>query len=153
MGIVLLSPERLVKCPVRDGVGHSRTRTLSVMPTLTVDLEPCEVKQIHPDAVVLARSSIPAKPSLERALLMLKAVADETRLRILVGLSATELCVCDLAALTNVSESAVSHSLRFLREANLVLSDKRGRVVYYRLADDHVRQLLESVLLHASESS
>jgi ArsR family transcriptional regulator len=122
------------------------------MPTLAVDLEPCEVKQIHPEAVVLARASIPAQPSLERALLMLKAVADETRLRILVGLSATELCVCDLAALTNVSESAVSHGLRFLREANLVVSDKRGRVVYYRLADDHVRQLLSSVLSHASEA-
>jgi ArsR family transcriptional regulator len=138
---------------MHDSVGHSPTRTLSAMPTLTVDLESCEVKQIHPEAVVLARSSLPAKPSLERALLMLKAVADETRLRILVGLGATELCVCDLAALTNVSESAVSHSLRFLREANLVVSDKRGRVVYYRLADEHVRGLLTSVLSHANEFS
>jgi ArsR family transcriptional regulator len=123
------------------------------MPTAPVDLEACEVKQIHPEAVQLARASVAPPARLERALSMLKAVADETRLRILVGLGATELCVCDLAALTLVSESAVSHSLRFLREANLVSSDKRGRVVYYRLADDHVRQLLMSVLSHASEPS
>ncbi len=116
------------------------------------ELEPCEIRQIHPEAVQLARAALGGAARLERALLMLKAVADETRLRILVSLAATELCVCDLAALTEVSESAVSHQMRYLRDASLVLSDKRGRVVYYRLADDHVRQLVENLLSHASEA-
>lgn len=123
------------------------------MSTATVELENCEVRQIHPEAVQLARAALGSAVRLERALLMLKAVADETRLRILVSLAATELCVCDLAALTEVSESAVSHQMRYLRDAGLVTSDKRGRVVYYRLSDDHVRGLLENLLLHASESS
>ena len=121
------------------------------MSTAALALEVCEFKQIHPEAVRLARAALGFPVRLERALLMLKAVADETRLRILVSLAATELCVCDLAALTEVSESAVSHQLRYLRDASLVLSDKRGRVVYYRLADDHVRQLLASLLSHAGE--
>jgi ArsR family transcriptional regulator, lead/cadmium/zinc/bismuth-responsive transcriptional repressor len=118
-------------------------------PALESDI--CEVRQIHPDAVRVARATLPEQPDLERSLLILRALADETRLRILVSLSATELCVCDLAALTAVSESAVSHQLRFLRDANLVLGDKRGRVVYYRLADEHVRSILENALAHARE--
>ena len=121
------------------------------MPTATVDLEACQLKQIHPAAVDLARRSMPAPDHFERSLLMVKALGDETRLRILVGLSVTELCVCDLAALTQVSESAVSHGLRFLRDVKLVSSDKRGRVVYYRLSDAHVRQVLENVLSHTDE--
>lgn len=122
------------------------------MSPTAVELESCELKQIHPEAVQLAREALSSLP-LERALMMMKAVADETRLRILVSLGATELCVCDLAALTAVSESAVSHQLRYLRDASLVTSDKRGRVVYYRLSDDHVRQLVENLLSHANEAA
>jgi ArsR family transcriptional regulator, lead/cadmium/zinc/bismuth-responsive transcriptional repressor len=122
------------------------------MSSSALETDTCEIRQIHPDAVRLARAAMPDPRDLERAFSILKAVADETRLRILVGLAATELCVCDLAALTSVSESAVSHQLRFLRDANLVSSDKRGRVVYYRLADDHVRFILENALTHAREA-
>jgi ArsR family transcriptional regulator, lead/cadmium/zinc/bismuth-responsive transcriptional repressor len=121
------------------------------MPSATLELEACEVRQIHPDAVSLAKRAMPTPERLERSLVMSKALADETRLRLLLGLHATELCVCDLAALTSVSESAVSHQLRFLRDARLVSSTKRGRVVYYRLSDDHVRGLLENLLGHAGE--
>ncbi len=121
------------------------------MSAISAELEACEVRQIHPEAVQVARAALGGALRLERALLMLKALADETRLRILVSLAATELCVCDLAVLTEVSESAVSHQLRSLKDSSLVSSDKRGRVVYYRLADDHVRLLLENLLSHANE--
>jgi ArsR family transcriptional regulator len=121
------------------------------MSSVSVELEACEVRQIHPEAVDVAKRAMPAPDRLERSLVMVKALADETRLRLLVGLHATELCVCDLAALTSVSESAVSHQLRFLRDAQLVSSTKRGRVVYYRLSDEHVRVLLENLLGHAEE--
>jgi ArsR family transcriptional regulator, lead/cadmium/zinc/bismuth-responsive transcriptional repressor len=115
------------------------------------ELEACEVRQIHPEAVRLAKQEMPVPGRFERSLTMAKALADETRLRLLVGLRSTELCVCDLAALTSVSESAVSHQLRFLRDASLVSSTKRGRVVYYRLSDEHVVRLLENLLGHAEE--
>jgi len=93
-----------------------------------------------PDGVQMARASR-----------LLKAVSDPTRLRILAALAATELCVCDLAALTGTSESAVSHQLRLLREERLVTFRKEGRMAYYRLMDHHVTELIRSALNHAQE--
>jgi ArsR family transcriptional regulator, lead/cadmium/zinc/bismuth-responsive transcriptional repressor len=114
-------------------------------------LEECEIRQINPEAVALAKATMPSLATLEKAVEILNAGADLTRLQILIGLSTTELCVCDLAALTSVSESAVSHQLRDLKNANLVSSQKRGRMVYYRLNDHHVVQLLENAVNHALE--
>ncbi len=95
---------------------------------------------------------MPALAILEKAVEILNAGADLTRLRILMSLVSGELCVCDLAALTKVSESAVSHQLRDLKDAKLVSSQRRGRMVYYRLEDDHVRRILENAIDHALES-
>jgi ArsR family transcriptional regulator, lead/cadmium/zinc/bismuth-responsive transcriptional repressor len=116
-------------------------------------LETCEIRQINPEAVGLAKSAIPDQNTLEKAVTILNAGADLTRLQILLGLSHTELCVCDLAALTQVSESAVSHQLRDLKAANLVKSQKRGRMVYYSLNDHHVQKILENAIEHALEQA
>lgn len=84
---------------------------------------------------------------------MLKAIADPTRMRILAALQAAdELCVYDISAVVNMSESAVSHQLRVLRSVNLVTSRKESRQVFYRLADDHVTLVLRCALEHAQES-
>lgn len=115
-------------------------------------LEDCEIRQINPEAVTRAATAMPSLEVLQKAVEILNAGADLTRLRILVGLSTSELCVCDLAALTGVSESAVSHQLRDLKNANLVSSQKRGRMVYYCLSDHHVLQLLENAIEHALEN-
>jgi ArsR family transcriptional regulator, lead/cadmium/zinc/bismuth-responsive transcriptional repressor len=115
-------------------------------------LEDCEIRQINPEAVARAAAIMPSLEVLVKAVEILKAGADLTRLRILMGLSTGELCVCDLAALTEVSESAVSHQLRDLKNANLVNSQKRGRMVYYHLSDHHVLQLLENAIEHAQET-
>ncbi len=111
----------------------------------------CEIHLEHPEAVATAQNAMPDEADVLKASLLLKAVADPTRLRILSALAATELCVCDLAVLTGISESAVSHQMRLLRDRHLVAWDKRGREVYYRLADGHVLQLLSSALEHATE--
>ena len=79
------------------------------------------------------------------------ALADPTRLRILTALTAGELCVCDLAEVTGVSASAVSHQLRLLRDRDLVTFTRTGRRAIYRLADDHVASLLEQGFVHAGE--
>jgi ArsR family transcriptional regulator, lead/cadmium/zinc/bismuth-responsive transcriptional repressor len=113
--------------------------------------EDCEIRQINPEAVAKAAQKMPPLATLEKAVTILNAGADLTRLRILLALSQTELCVCDLAALTEVSESAVSHQLRDLKAANLVKSQKRGRMVYYDLNDHHVRKILENAVEHALE--
>jgi ArsR family transcriptional regulator, lead/cadmium/zinc/bismuth-responsive transcriptional repressor len=121
------------------------------MPSTVQLEESCEIHLEHPEAVRKAQNAMPGADNVLEASLLLKAVADPTRLRILSALSATELCVCDLAALTKISESAVSHQMRLLRERRLVSWEKRGREVYYRLADEHVTQLISSALEHARE--
>lgn len=113
----------------------------------------CEVQCVHPEAVKKAREAQPSEPSLQEATLLLKAVADPTRLRLLSALATTELCVCDLAAVLGMSESAVSHQLRVLRTSRLVTYRKAGRIAYYRLNDHHVTDLLTGVLEHTAEQA
>jgi ArsR family transcriptional regulator, lead/cadmium/zinc/bismuth-responsive transcriptional repressor len=122
------------------------------MPLLEDTDTTCEIQCLHPEAVTRAKAAIPDIACVNDASTLLKAVADPTRLRILAALSASELCVCDIAASLPLSESATSHQLRFLREVRLVTHRKVGRVVYYQLADQHVTDLLSSALEHARES-
>jgi ArsR family transcriptional regulator len=79
-----------------------------------------------------------------------KAMADPTRVRILHALALSELCVCDLARLVQISESAVSHQLGLLRALRVVHRRKTGRHVFYTLEDDHIRSLIEQGLAHQS---
>jgi DNA-binding transcriptional ArsR family regulator len=79
-----------------------------------------------------------------------KAMADPTRVRILHALALSELCVCDLARLVQISESAVSHQLSLLRALHVVRRRKTGRHVYYALEDDHIRSLIEQGVAHQS---
>ncbi len=81
-----------------------------------------------------------------------KALADPTRIRIISVLARTELCVCDLAATLGMTQSAVSHQLRFMRQMRLVKSRKAGRMVYYALDDDHIRDLFQRGLEHVEHS-
>jgi ArsR family transcriptional regulator, lead/cadmium/zinc/bismuth-responsive transcriptional repressor len=80
-----------------------------------------------------------------------KALGDTTRVRMLDALSRSEVCVCDLAAMLGLTESAVSHQLRFLRSLRLVRSRRDGRHIYYTLADQHIVRLFEQGLEHVQE--
>ncbi len=82
---------------------------------------------------------------------LFKAFSDSTRIKILRALSISELCVCDIAAVAGISQSAVSHQLRFLRMSRLVKYRKDGKMVYYSLDDDHVRKLIDQGLEHVKE--
>jgi DNA-binding transcriptional ArsR family regulator len=106
---------------------------------------------VHPAAVEAARAALPGDGCVDRATTLLKLVGDPTRLRLLSALKTRELCVCDLAAVVGLSESAVSHQLRVLRAGRVVAFRKQGRVAYYRLLDHHVSALIESALDHAAE--
>ncbi len=81
-----------------------------------------------------------------------KVLGDPTRMRLLYALTQRELCVCDLSAILNMTQSAVSHQLRVLRGARLVRYRKAGKIVYYTLADEHVVQLIDVGVNHARES-
>ena len=80
-----------------------------------------------------------------------KILGDPTRIKILRALSATQMCVCDLSFFLEMNQSAVSHQLRTLKDARFVSSRKKGKTVYYSLADDHITQILDLGIVHLSE--
>ncbi|MBP8893569.1 MAG: winged helix-turn-helix transcriptional regulator [Saprospiraceae bacterium] len=81
-----------------------------------------------------------------------KVLGDSTRAKIMWALDEHEMCVCDMAVLLNMTKSAISHQLRSLRQADLVKFRKEGKVVFYSLTDDHVKQIFEKGLEHIRES-
>ncbi len=115
------------------------------------ELECCEEHIVHTDAVMAARSAMPAEEITTAASDFFKAFSDKTRLRILAALVSAELCVCDIASLLNMSQSAISHQLRFLKQARLVKSRKTGKTVYYALCDDHIQTILAQGIAHVQE--
>ncbi len=115
------------------------------------EIECCEEHVIHTDAVICARNAMPGDEVTSAASDFFKAFSDKTRLRILCALLAKELCVCDIAALLGMSQSAISHQLRFLKQARLVKSRKNGKTVYYALCDDHIQTILAQGIAHVQE--
>lgn len=108
----------------------------------------CDCDAIHIEAVERVRSHFPDISDLKLLSKLYKIIADDTRLKILWALSLEDLCVCDLAALLNMTKSAISHQLKTLRNSNLVKFDKRGKVAFYSLADNHVRDIFEKGFDH-----
>ncbi|RPJ16936.1 MAG: transcriptional regulator [Desulfobacteraceae bacterium] len=111
----------------------------------------CQEKIIHLDKVKIASESIPGPHVVDSLVEVFKSLGDATRLKIVIALSACELCVCDIAAVCNMSESAVSHHLKTLRMLKFVQFRKEGKIVYYRLDDDHVDSLIKQSIEHVSE--
>jgi ArsR family transcriptional regulator, lead/cadmium/zinc/bismuth-responsive transcriptional repressor len=102
------------------------------------------------EAITAARVDIIAPALAERLAETFKALGDPTRVRILSALSGTELCVCDLSGALEMTQSAISHQLGFLRRLHLVRARKQGRQVYYALDDDHIEQLFRGGLEHVA---
>jgi DNA-binding transcriptional ArsR family regulator len=124
-----------------------------VMHTLpTGSADDCGVACIHPDAVAAARSRLADGPPPPAVAALFALLADPTRARLLLALGEGELCVCDLAAATGVNRTTVSHQLRVLREGGVVGRRRAGKVVFYSLADDHVRALLAMGTAHAAHA-
>jgi ArsR family transcriptional regulator, lead/cadmium/zinc/bismuth-responsive transcriptional repressor len=120
-------------------------------PTPGPESDRCEVAFAAPDVVDALRPRL-VGPSAAGALANTFAVlGDPTRVRLLDALAQQELCVCELAALVGLTDSAVSHQLRLLRSLRLVRSRRAGRMVYYQLDDSHIRALLEQGRRHIEE--
>jgi len=111
----------------------------------------CKTFALHEDVVKKVEASMPSEKSLTVLADFFKVLGDKTRMKILLALSSSELCVCDLAAITNVSQSGISHQLRVLRQTNFVKYRKEGKIVYYSLFDDHIRSMIELGLQHIDE--
>jgi len=111
----------------------------------------CDSDVTHEELVKKVRKAMPDDEEFYDLADLYKMFADSTRVRILWALSQTEMCVCDIALLLNMTKSAISHQLRALRLANLVKYAKRGKEVYYSLADSHVKDIFEKGFEHIHE--
>lgn len=111
----------------------------------------CAVTQVHPDAVERVRELLPRDETLYDLAELFKIFGDSTRVKILYALLESELCVCDIAKLMDVSQSAVSHQLRVLKASKLVKFRREGKTIFYSLADDHVVSILSQGMEHIEE--
>lgn len=111
----------------------------------------CDCEVIHGDIVERVRQVMPEEDELYDLSDFFKVLGDSTRAKIMWALDESEMCVCDLAVLLNMTKSAISHQLKSLKAANLVKYRKEGKVVFYSLTDDHVKEIFEKGLEHIRE--
>lgn len=111
-------------------------------------METCSLEVTNDDVIQQVKSKMPSDGNLLKLSDLYKAMGDLTRIRIISALVHSEMCVCDLASLLEMTQSAISHQLRVLRQAHLVNYRKEGKVVYYSLDDDHIKMLYEQGLVH-----
>lgn len=114
-------------------------------------IEKCSCNIIHNDVVEKVKESLPKEEILYDLAEFFKVFGDSTRIKIICALFESEMCVCDLSALLNVSQSAISHQLRTLKAARLVKYRRDGKVIYYSLDDEHIKHVFDEGLRHVTE--
>ena len=115
------------------------------------NVECCDFIHAHEDVVEKVRQELPGEDTLYDLTELFRIFGDSTRVRILYVLFESEMCVCDIAALLGMTQSAISHQLRALKNVRLVKSRREGRTVFYSLADDHVKTIIDQGLEHVRE--
>ena len=114
-------------------------------------LPECECEELHSDVIEKKRRSMPDLGTLYDLADFFKIFGDSTRMSILFAIDGEPMCVCDIAQLLGMTKSAVSHQLKILRQSDLITYRKSGKNVFYTLADDHVRDIIEKALEHTKE--
>lgn len=115
------------------------------------DVERCDCTVIHQDIVDWVKDKMPDEDVLIDLSELFRIFGDSTRVKILWALYESEMCVCDISTLLNMSQSAISHQLRILKQTDLVKSRRAGRVVFYSLKDEHVKRIIDQGLAHITE--
>lgn len=113
--------------------------------------ECCEEHCVHGDVIAEVRAKLPDVEELYDLAEFFKVFGDTTRIRILYVLFEAEMCVCDIAEMLSMTPSAISHQLRLLKQSRLVKSRRDGKTIYYSLADDHVRSIIDMGREHIEE--
>jgi len=121
------------------------------MASVNQDLSRCNCDIIHEDVVNEVKKKMPNEETLYDLADLFKVFGDTTRVKLLWALEEAEMCVCDLAALLNMTQSAISHQLRILKQARFVKFRRKGKIVYYSLNDDHIKQIFDQGLNHIKE--
>lgn len=114
-------------------------------------VDSCTCTIIHEEVVNKVRVQMPQEEILYDLAELFKVFGDTTRIKIICALFESEMCVCDIAALLNMNQSAISHQLRVLKQTRLVKHRKDGKVVYYSLDDEHIKQIFDLGLIHIKE--
>lgn len=115
------------------------------------EAERCEEFCTHGEIIARVRPGMPEEEKLYDLAELFKMFGDSTRIRILYVLFEAEMCVCDIAEVLKMSQSAISHQLRLLKQAKLVKNRREGKTVYYSLADEHVRSIIFQGMEHIEE--
>lgn len=118
-----------------------------------IDFERCDCSAIHKDIVSLVRGSMPLEKYLYDLAEIFKVFGDSTRIKILYALFVSEMCVCDIAVLLNMTQSAISHQLRVLKQVRLVKYRKEGKLIFYSIDDEHIKQIFDQGLRHITEKN
>lgn len=116
------------------------------------EIERCETTEVHEDLLKIVQEKMPQEEELYDLAELFKVFGDSTRIRILFVLFEAEVCVCDLAEALNMTQSAISHQLRILKQSRLVKSRREGKSVFYSLADSHVWTIINQGLEHIEEN-
>ena len=111
----------------------------------------CEFIHVHDEVVEKVSREMPSEDVLFDLSELFKVFGDSTRIRILYCLFASEMCVCDIATLLNMTQSAISHQLSVLKKNKLVKSRREGKIMFYSLADGHVRTIINQGIEHVTE--
>ena len=115
------------------------------------EVESCEFIHVHEDIVKKVKQELPGDETLYDLAELFRIFADSTRIKILYVLYESEMCVCDIAQLLGMTQSAISHQLRALKQSKLVKYRREGKTVFYSLADDHVVTILAQGMEHVTE--
>lgn len=115
------------------------------------ELERCETTEVHEELLKIVNETLPEETELYDLAELFKVFGDSTRIRILYVLFEAEVCVCDLAQALNMTQSAISHQLKILKQNRLVKSRREGKSIFYSLADDHVRTIIDQGREHIEE--
>ncbi len=115
------------------------------------DVECCDFYQVHEKVVEAVHANMPEEDELYDLAELFKVFGDSTRIKILYVLSEAEMCVCDIAQVLNMTQSAISHQLKILKQSRLVKNRREGKAVFYSLSDGHVKTIINQGLEHIEE--
>lgn len=118
---------------------------------MSTHAECCEITEVHEDVLKLVNEKMPKEDELYDLAELFKVFGDSTRIRILFVLFEAEVCVCDLAETLHMTQSAISHQLKILKQNKLVKGRREGKSVFYSLADHHVRTIIAQGIEHITE--
>ena len=126
-------------------------KMISIMNNIDDTVECCDCNEVHEELLKIVNETMPEETELYDLAELFKVFGDSTRIRILFVLFEAEVCVCDLAKVLNMTQSAISHQLRILKQNKLVNSRREGKSVFYSLADGHVRTIIAQGREHIEE--